>query len=407
MALTDVAVRQAKTDNKTKKLSDGGGLFLEVRPSGAKYWRMAYRYGGKQKLLAFGVYPRVTLADARGKREEAHKALAKDIDPGTLRKAMLNAQTENCELFKSVAVEWHTKFKQTWTDGHAITIMSRLTRDVFPWIGSRPISELKPLEVLSVLQRVESRGALESAHRIRTVLGQIFRYAVATGRAERDCSVDLRGALPQPTKKHMAAIMDPNKVGGLLRAIDGYEGSFIVRCALQLAPQFFLRPGELRQAEWKEFDLDRAEWNIPVDRLKLTKKIKADRKGDFHLVPLSRQALTILRDIYQLTGTTRYVFPSPRSTKRPLSDNAILSALRRMGYPKEEMTGHGFRAIARTLLDEKLRIRPDFIEHQMAHTVRDAQGRAYNRTSFVEDRFEMMQKWSDYLDELKADATCK
>jgi integrase len=273
--------------------------------------------------------------------------------------------------------------------------MSRLERDLFPWIGTRPINQIKAQELLILLRRVEARGALESAHRIRTIAGQVFRYAVATGRAERDPSADLKGALPQPGEKHHAAITEPKEVAHLLRAIDGYQGHFVVKCALRLAPMFFVRPGELRNAEWEEIVLDEAVWNIPAHKMKMKQS---------HIVPLCKQAVQILTELKELTGASRYVFPSGRSFARPMSNNAILAALRRMGYDKDTMTGHGFRAMARTILDEVLQVRPDFIEHQLAHAVRDVNGRAYNRTSHLEERRKMMQTWVDYLDGLKAGA---
>jgi integrase len=273
--------------------------------------------------------------------------------------------------------------------------MSRLERDLFPWIGKRPIAAIKAPELLAVLRRVESRGALESAHRIRTICGQVFRYAVATGRAERDPAADLKGALPQPAEKHMAAITEPKKVAELLRAIDSYQGSFVVKYALQLAPLVFVRPGELRHAEWAEIDFENAQWNIPAGKMKMKEP---------HLVPLSRQAIEILTELKELTGASRYIFPSGRSFDRPMSNNAILAALRRMGYTKDEMSAHGFRAMARTMLDEILQIRPDFIEHQLAHAVRDPNGRAYNRTAHLNERIKMMQIWADYLDGLRVGA---
>ena len=329
------------------------------------------------------------------RRDEARKQLAHGIDPGAVRKAQKQAKTEETETFEVVAREWHVKFTPTWTPGHAITIMSRLERDLFPWIGKRPVAEIKAPELLAALRRVESRGALESAHRIRTIAGQVFRYAVATGRAERDPSGDLKGALPQPKEKHHAAITDPKEVGPLLRAIDGYQGHFVVKCALRLAPMLFVRPGELRTAEWAEIDLDEAVWNIPASKMKMKEP---------HIVPLATQAMEILTELKQLTGTSKYVFPSGRSFARPMSNNAILAALRRMGFSKDEMSGHGFRAMARTILDEVLQVRPDFIEHQLAHAVRDPNGRAYNRTAHLAERRKMMQTWADYLDGLKAGA---
>ncbi|MBA4421479.1 MAG: integrase [Syntrophus sp. (in: bacteria)] len=395
MSLSDVKIRNCKPIEKPLKLFDGGGLFLLVTTKGGKLWRMKYRFDGKEKLLALGSYPEISLFDARRRQDEARTQLAHGIDPGAVRKAQKQVQTEETETFEVIAREWHTKFTPTWTPGHASAIKGRLERDLFPWIGKRPITEIKAPELLAVLRRVEDRGALESAHRIRTIAGQVFRYAVATGRAERDPSVDLKGALPQPGEKHHAAITDPKEVAPLLRAIDGYQGHFVVKCALRLAPILFVRPGELRHAEWAEIDLDESVWNIPASKMKMKEP---------HLVPLPDQAVEILRELQPLTGSGRYVFPSVRSVTKPISENTINAALRYMGYAKETMTGHGFRAMARTILDEVLHIRPDYIEHQLAHAVRDPNGRAYNRTAHLEERRKMMQTWSDYLDGLKAGA---
>jgi len=342
-----------------------------------------------------GTYPEISLVDARQRRDEARRQVAKGIDPGILRKVRKQAETEATETFEVIAREWHTKFMPTWTSGHAVTIMSRLERDLFPWIGKRPMSEIKAPELLTALRRVESRGALESAHRVRTIAGQVFRYAVATGRADRDLSVDLKGALPQPKEKHHAAITDPKQVGPMLRSLDCYEGHFITKCALRLAPLLFVRPGELRHAEWAEIDLEESIWCIPAQKMKMKQS---------HIVPLSKQAIEILKEIKALTGESKYVFPSARSFARPMSENAILAALRSMGYEKDTMTGHGFRAMARTILDEVLHVRPDFIEHQLAHAVRDPNGRAYNRTAHLDERRKMMQRWADYLDSIKAGA---
>jgi integrase len=394
--LTDMKVQKAKSKDKPISLFDGGGLYLLITPSGGKLWRFKYRFNNKEKKLAFGSYPEISLQDARQRREDARRLLANDVDPDAVRKAQKQAETEETETFEVIAREWHTKFTQTWTPGHATTIISRLERDLFPWIGKRPVKEIKAPELLTVLRRVESRGALESAHRIRTIAGQVFRYAVATGRAERDPSGDLKGALPQPGEKHHAALTDPKEVAPLLRAIDGYQGHFVVKCALRLAPLFFVRPGELRHAEWAEIDLDETVWNIPAYKMK---------SKQAHIVPLCHQAVAILTELKELTGVSRYVFPSGRSNVRPMSENAILAALRRMGYDKNTMTGHGFRAMARTILDEVLQVKPDFIEHQLSHSVRDPLGRSYNRTSHLVERRKMMQQWADYLDKLKAGAT--
>jgi len=393
--LTEIRIRTAKPKETAYKLFDGDGLYVLVTVSGGKLWRFKYRHQSKEKILTFGSYPEIGLLDARTKRDDARRLLANGVDPGAVRKAQKQAKVEETETFEVIAREWHTRFTPTWTEGHAATIMDRMERDLFPWIGKRPIAEIKAPELLAAMRRVESRGALETAHRIRTIGGQVFRYAVATGRAERDISLDLRGALPQPQEKHRAAITEPLEVAKLLRAIDDYSGSFVVKCALKIAPLVFVRPGELRHMEWTELDFENVQWNIPAGKMKMKEP---------HLVPLSDQAIKILKELQGLTGTSRYVFPSGRSFDRALSDNAILSALRRMGYEKDEMSGHGFRAMARTILDEILQIRPDYIEHQLAHAVRDPNGRAYNRTAHLTERRKMMQTWADYLDGLKQGA---
>jgi len=396
MPLTDVKVRNTKPGEKPVKLTDGGGMYLLVTTSGGKCWRMKYRFGGKEKTYSIGTYPEISLAEARNRREEARKQLANGVDPMEVKKAQKAAQTDDSSTFEVVAREWHQKFSQSWSLTHAKTTIERLARDVFPFIGSRPINEIKPPELLVVLRRIEPR-ALETAHRVKTICGQVYRYAVATGRAERDIAADLKGALPPYKQSHLAAVTEPAKVGELLRAIDGFTGSFVVKSALQLASLVFVRPGELRQAEWTEIDLDSAEWQIPAERMKV-------KSQGAHLVPLSAQAVAILRELHAKTGRSRYVFPCHRSAARPMSNNAINAALRRLGYEKDEMTGHGFRAMARTILDEVLQIRPDYIEHQLAHAVRDPNGRAYNRTAHLAERKKMMQTWADYLDGLKAGA---
>jgi integrase len=396
MFLSDAKIRRTKPPDKQLKLFDGNGLFLLITPQGGRYWRFKYRFDGKEKLLALGTYPQISLAVARDRREEARRQVAQGIDPSAVRKAQKEAETAAVETFEIIAREWYIRVLPTWTSGHAVTILSRMERDLFPWIGERPIKDVKAPELLTVLRRVESRGALESAHRIRTIAGQVFRYAVATGRAERDPSGDLRGALPQPGEKHLAAITDPKEVAPLLRAIDGYPGHFVTRCALQLAPLFFVRPGELRHAEWAEIDLDAATWTIPGHKMK--GKVS-------HIVPLCHQAVEILTELKKLTGGGQYVFPSLRSNARPMSENTVLAALRSMGYGKETMSGHGFRAMARTILDEALRVKPELIEHQLAHAVRDPLGRAYNRTAHLDERRAMMQRWANYLDGIKQGAT--
>lgn len=402
MPLTDTAIRSAKPTEKPQKLADEKGLFLLVHPNGSKYWRLKYRFDGKEKGLAFGVYPDVGLKDARAKRDEARRLLADGIDPGEHRKANKNARADAVgNSFESVAREWFTKLLPTWTPDHADKIIKRLERDVFPWIGGKPIADLNAPAVLTTIRRIEARGRLETAHRALQNCGQVFRYAVATGRAERDPTGDLRGALPPTREKHMAAITEPAEVGALLRAIDAFRGTLIVQSALKLSALVFVRPGELRQAEWSEIDLDKGEWNIPASRMK-----GWTRKGITtpHLVPLAPQAVAILRELQPLTGRGVHVFAG-RDPQKPMSNAAVNASLRRMGYDtKTEMTGHGFRAMARTILHEELNVDRDVIEHQLAHAVPDALGTAYNRTKFIKERRAMMQRWADYLDKLKAGA---
>lgn len=392
--LTDTAIRNAKPKAKAFKMFDGGGLHLEVSPAGGKWWRLKYRYGGKEKRLSLGVYPDVTLKVARERRDEARKLLAHGIDPSQNRKSARSARAEReANSFEMVAREWFAKYSANWVKPHADRILRRLERDVFPRIGASPVAELSAPELLAVIRKIEDRGALETAHRTLGTCGDVCRYAVATGRAKRDPSADLRGALPPKKSEHFAAVTDPKHVGQLLRALDGYQGTLTVQCALRLAPLVFVRPGELRRAQWADIDLDAAEWRYTVTKTDVP-----------HIVPLSQQALAILRELLPVTGRGRYVFPGGRSPARPMSDNAILAALRRMGIPKDEMSGHGFRAMARTILDEVLGVRPDLIEHQLAHAVRDPNGRAYNRTAHLAERRAMMQTWADYLDRQKAGA---
>ena len=390
--LTATAVRQAKPADKTRRLYDEKGLYLELTKAGGRYWRLKYRWEGKEKRLALGVYPDVSLAKARQRRDEARALLTDGVDPSAQRKAEKAAQG-GAESFEAVAREWFAKQSATWKPSHASRIMLRLENDVFPWMGNCGIGDITAPEILTLLRRIESRGAVESAHRVKQNIGQVMRYAVATGRAERNPAADLRGALTPVKPKHLPAITKPGEVAELLRAMDSYQGSLITRCALRLAPLVFVRPGELRKAEWAEIDLEACLWSIPAEKMK---------GGQPHLVPLSGQAMAVLRELEPLTGSGRYVFPSPRSAARPMSNNAITAALRRMGYEQGSMTGHGFRAMARTLLDEALHAKPELIEHQLAHTVRDPLGRAYNRTTHLPERTAMMQQWADYLDTLKA-----
>ncbi|MBJ6750486.1 tyrosine-type recombinase/integrase [Geomonas anaerohicana] len=393
--LTDLQVSKAKAQGKQVTLFDGGGLFVLVTLTGSKLWRFKYRFGGKEKLLSLGSYPEVSIADARGKRTSFRKLLSEGVDPGEVKKAeKLEKIAQVRNAFETVARDWHARFKSQWSEKHAEQILRRLEQDVFPWIGARPIGEIKAPELLTVLRRIEARS-LETAFRVKIACGQVFRYAVAEGRADRDPVADLKGALPPVKNKNFAAPTDPTDVASLLRAIDDYKGSYVVKCAMQLAPLLFVRPGELRHAEWSEIDLEAAEWNIPGAKMKM---------GVPHLVPLPKQAVQILRGLHLLTGHDKYVFPCMRSTHRCMSENAVNAGLRRLGFEKSEITGHGFRAMARTILDEVLQVRPELIEHQLAHQVRDPLGRAYNRTTHLAERRKMMQTWADYLDGLKAGA---
>ena len=397
MKLTDTAVRNAKPDGlKTRKLFDGRGLYLEISPTGKKGWRLKYRFAGREKRISLGIYPDVKLAYARQQKEQARELLAKGIDPSEQRKIEKLKQTEgNQNTFEAVAKAWFDSRKIKWSQVYQVKVLFVLEKKLYPWIGKLPIQQITPPILLKALRHTESRGKYDTAMKAKQIAGQVFRYGVATGKVERDITPDLRDALTSPRVKHRAAIVEPKEVGRLMLAINAYEGTPEVCCALRLAPLTFVRPGELRHAEWSEIDWKESLWRIDSEKMKM--------KHD-HIVPLSRQSLEILHDIHRLTGNSRYVFPSARSPKRPMSENAVLVALRTMGYSKEQMTGHGFRAMARTLLDEQLGYRIDWIEQQLAHSVRDAHGRAYNRTTHLEGRREMMQAWADYLDKLKANA---
>ena len=394
MALTELEVKKQKATHKPIKLTDGGGLFLLVQPNGAKYWRLAYRYCGKQKTLAFGVYPDTSLSDARERRETARKVLANGADPSAVKKAQkaaVVALTENS--FEIVACEWLSKFSKNWKESHTRTVSVRLKNDILPWLGARPIGEINAPELLVVLRRIESRGALDTAHRVSAIFGQIFRYAIATGRALRDPSADLKGALPPYRIRHLAALTDPLKIGKLMRDIEGYTGTFIVRCAFKLSPLVYLRPIELSRAEWTEIDLEKAEWRIPAGKMKM----KA-----LHIIPLSTQAVAILRELHPLTGTDRYLFPNVRTSTLPMAGNTILAAIRSMGYTSAEMTAHGFRHMASTLLNEQ-GFNADAIERQLAHKASGVRA-TYNAAEYLPERRRMMQHWADYLDKLKAGA---
>lgn len=396
--LSDAQIKNAKPQEKDYKLMDGFGLFLLITPTNGKLWRFDYRFDNKRKMLALGAYPSVTLAEARQRREDAKKLLANGIDPGAMKKTLKSTGKElAANTFEVIARQWHLKFSAAgkWSPTHAADIMHRLEKDIFPPLGSRPISEIKPKELLTVLERIASRGALDSAHRLRHHCGMIFRYAIVHEYAERDIAADLRGALPPVKGGHHAAATTPKDLAPILRSIDDFNGSFVVKSALQLLPLVFCRPGELRAAEWSEINFDDCIWEIPAERMKMKQP---------HIVPLSRQAIAILKELQPLTGYGRYLFPCHRSPLRCMSNNALNAGLRRLGFTKEEATAHGFRASARTIFDEVLKVRPDFIEHQLSHSVRDTLGTAYNRTSHLDERKNMMQTWADYLDNLKTGA---
>lgn len=395
MPLTDTAIRNTKPSTKPQKLFDGGGLFLLITPAGQRYWRLKYRFAGKEKLLALGVYPEVSLAMARRKRDDAREKLAADVDPGAAKKADKRAaRIAAANSFEVVAHGWMDERKTVVDIGQYEKTLARFKNDVFPWLGKRPIAEIDAPELLSVLKRIDGRGARFTAHRTRSEISRVFRYGIKEGYCKTDPARDLVDAIPPAQTTHFAAITEPLKVGEMLRAFDGFSGTFPVLCALKLAPMLFVRPGELRQAEWSQFDLDKGEWRYLVTKTKTE-----------HLVPLASQAVVILRELHALTGTGRYVFPGARDRNRPMSEAAINAALRRLGYDtRTEITGHGFRAMARTILHEELEQKPEVIEHQLAHSVPDNLGAAYNRTKFIKERRAMMQRWADYLVRLKAGA---
>lgn len=399
MALNNTFIKNS-TNHSGKpngdKYTDGGGMYLLVTAAG-KYWRMNYRFDQKRKTLAMGVYPTVSLAEARKRREKARELLANDIDPSAAKREERQVKADlAANTFELVARAWLKKTAVTRKEITQNRITTLLEHDVFPYIGSLPISTLGPRDVLNkALRKIEARGSIDTAHRAKQICGRILRYGVAVGLAERDVTSDLRGALAEIPKSHFAAITEPKQAGELMRSIFGYSGHPSAVAALKLAPLVFVRPGELRKAEWAEIDLDGAEWRIPGAKMKV---------GVDHIVPLSMQALDILQSLHSITGHGRYVFPSLRTDERPMSENTINAALRGMGYGNDIHTAHGFRAMARTILDEVLGERVDYIEHQLAHTVKDPNGRAYNRTAHLPARKKMMQRWADYLDKLRTGA---
>ncbi len=397
MALTDLQVKAAKGADKPFKLSDGRGLHLLVKPNGGKYWHWSYRYLGKQKLLALGVYPDITLAAARERREEARKLLANGVDPSVYKKSQKSLKMErSANSFEVVARRWHGLNGSKWTESYSKKTMRQLEKDMFPWIGSRPVADLLAPDFLAVARRIEARGAVDTSHRAMQIAGQVMRFAIAEGLAIYNPVGDLRGALGAATTKHMPSVTDPQRVGELLRSFDAFKGTFTVQCSLKLAPLVFTRPQELRTARWADIDLEAALWSIPAEMMKMREP---------HLVPLSTQAVAILKEIQPLSGDGVYVFQGARDPKRPMSDAAINAAMRRLGIDtKEELTGHGFRAMARTILHERLGYEPEVIEQQLAHKTPGALGAAYARAKFIDQRKEMMQVWADYLDKLKTGA---
>ena len=385
--LSDTAVRNAKPKEKSYTLGDGEGMYLEVMPNGTKFWRMAYRQpNGKNNRLTFGKYPIVTLAEARTRRLAARRLLDQGVDPGRVKREEKEAKATAAQhTFEGVARAWLAKTAPSRATSTQQKNTAWLEANVFPVIGSLPISTIKPKDVLSALRRIEARGAIESTHKIKQLCGQVFRFAVASGLADRDVTTDLRGALSAVPEAHYAAITEPEQAALLLRSIDAYNGHAYAIAALKLAPLVFVRPGELRAAEWSEIDLDAAEWRIPGYKTKM---------GLDHIVPLATQAVALLRELHAMTGHGKFVFPSVRTSERCMSENTINAALRSMGYSKDVMTGHGFRAMARTIMDEVL-----------AHAVKDPNGRAYNRTAHLPARRLMMQRWADYLDAIKQGST--
>jgi integrase len=397
MALTSKKLESAKPKAKDYKLSDGEGLYLLVKKNGSKYWRLKYRILGKEKLLAIGVYPQISLSNARSEKSKAKLLLSQGIDPNEKRKAEKHIAIANSEnSFRGISLEWFDTHQKDKTDRHKSRVLARMVNDLFPVLGHMPINKISAPILLDVLRVIEKRGAVESAHRTKQIAGQIFRYAIATGRADRDPTPDLKGALQSPSKKHHSALIEPKDVGHLMVAIDNFNGTIVVKTALHLSALFFCRPGEMRNLKWTDI-------NYEENRI----EIVASKTNDQLIIPLCSQAIQLIETLKAYTSKSIYLFPSARGNSRCMSENAIRVALRSMGYDNDSMTPHGFRAMARTLLDEVLEYRIEWIEQQLAHTVKDANGRAYNRTKHLKQRTEMMQRWADYLDELKEQALAK
>lgn len=404
--LTDVRCRSAKpSEGSNRKLFDGGGLFLEIRTNGSKLWRLKYRHLGKEKLLALGAYPTVGLAEAREQREAAKRLLANGVDPSRQRQITRQALTEAAAIsLEAIARKWHAEFKSQWVDSYSSKILLRLEKDIFPAFGTRPITDVQPADLLAVLRKIQARGATETAHRVRRHVSELFRYAVANGLAERDIAADLRGAIPPAETTHFASIEDPKELGKLLRAIDAYEGEPATRTALALAPMLFCRPGELRGMRWAEIDPAKAELRIPGPRQKLKKQAKQSKKTQDFIIPLPRQAIALLDALKPVTGRSEFLFPSTRSKDRSMSDGTVNAALRRMGYTKDQITGHGFRHTASTMLNGQRKWSPEAIERQLSHKDGSIRG-IYNNAQHLDERKTMMQWWANHLDKLKKTVT--
>ncbi len=392
--LTDTQIKNAKPGPKPIRLKDEKGLSLEVSPAGGKLWRFRYWIKGKEGLISLGTYPEVSLRDARDRRDEARRMIANGLNPSEVRKSQKDQAEADALTFETMFREWHAKHSSAWSEHHAADTLHRMEQNILPWLGGRPLHEITSPELLTVIQRIDARGAPEQARRILQKCNAVFQYAEATGRIKGNPASSLRGAIPPTPKRHFASIRTPKEVAVLLRNIEAYDGHFVTRCALKFGALTFVRPGELRHAEWDEFDLEAMEWRIPASKMKMKEQ---------HLVPLSRQALAVLEELRPLTGSGRYLFPSLRSPQRCMSENTVNAAIRRMGYSKEEMTGHGFRSMASTLLNERGFPR-DAIERQLAHGERDAIRAAYNFAQYLPERRKMMQAWADYLDALREGA---
>ncbi|MDA1092468.1 MAG: integrase arm-type DNA-binding domain-containing protein [Acidobacteria bacterium] len=391
MPLTDTALRNARPGPKPQKLFAGGGLFLLLNPTGSRWWRFKYRFGGKEKLLSLGVYPDVSLKEARQRRDDCRKTLSNGLDPSDTRKATHAGDAlPAADTLETVAREWYAKQRPSWTPGHSKTVLRRLELYVFPVLGTHSITDISATHLLGILRLLEARAVHETAHRVLNLCQQVCRYAIATGRIRDDPSAALRGALTPVTTRHFSAVTEPKDIAPLLRILDGYQGTPVVVSALRLAPLVFVRPGELRKARWAHIDLDTAEWRYLVTKTQTP-----------HIVPLATQAVAVLRTLHPLTSHGVFVFPGSRNNGRPMSENAITAAMRTMGIPADRMSGHGFRAMAYTVLAEVLRFPQDLIDHQLAHVVKNPLGQAYNRTTHLPERQRMMQAWADYLDTLR------